>query len=116
MYVKFSRPEAVGLSVNKNGMGDSKYNKLMAELKASVECPVCLNVPTDGSHMLTCPRLSFCFLFILLVYASYCGFSHFVCFGVYTGCFLNCSALTMPKLPDPKEILTLRTFLMGFTM
>ena len=64
VYVKFSRPEAVGLSVNKNGMGDSKYNKLMAELKASVECPVCLNVPTDGSHMLTCPSLSFCFLLI----------------------------------------------------
>ena len=58
VFVKFSRPKAVGLSISKNGMGDSKYDKLMAELKASVECPVCLNVPTDGSHMLTCPRLS----------------------------------------------------------
>ena len=33
----------------------AKYDKLMAELKAKVECPVCLSVPTGGK-MLTCPR------------------------------------------------------------
>ena len=32
-----------------------KYDKLMAELKSKVECPVCLTVPT-GSLMLACPR------------------------------------------------------------
>ena len=32
-----------------------KYDKLMEELKAKVECPVCLSVPTGG-QMLACPR------------------------------------------------------------
>ena len=33
----------------------AKYDKLMAELKAKLECPVCLAVPTEG-QMLACPR------------------------------------------------------------
>ena len=33
----------------------AKYDKLMAELKAKVECPVCLSVPSGGK-MLACPR------------------------------------------------------------
>ena len=33
----------------------AKYEKLMAELKAKLECPVCLAVPTEG-QMLACPR------------------------------------------------------------
>ena len=32
-----------------------KYKKMMAGLRSSVECPVCIAVPTDG-HMLSCPR------------------------------------------------------------
>ena len=77
-------------------MGDAKYNKLMAELKASVKCPVCLNVPTDGSHMLTCPRLSFFLLFFTCLRFI---FSHLECTDVYAGCFFfNCSALKVPKV------------------
>ena len=33
----------------------AKYDKLIAELKAKLECPVCLAVPTEG-QMLACPR------------------------------------------------------------
>ena len=33
----------------------AKYDKLMTELKAKVECPVCLTVPTGG-QMLACPN------------------------------------------------------------
>ena len=41
---------------NKTAMAKAaKYDKLMAELKAKVECPVCLAVPSGG-QMLSCPR------------------------------------------------------------
>ena len=58
---KFSPPEALGrirtMSVEDMTMANkaAKYDKLMSELKAKVECPVCLTVPTGG-QMLACPR------------------------------------------------------------
>ena len=36
-------------------MKAARYDKLMAELKSKVECPVCLTVPIGG-QMLACPR------------------------------------------------------------
>ena len=32
-----------------------KHNKLVAELKSKVECPVCLAIPTEGP-MASCPK------------------------------------------------------------
>lgn len=58
---KFSPPEAVDrsrtMSNKDNTMAKkaAKYDKLMAELKGKVECPVCLTVPTT-SQMMACPR------------------------------------------------------------
>ena len=57
---KFSPSEAVdrgrSMSVTDDTMSKAaKYDKLMAELKAKLECPVCLAVPTEG-QMLACPR------------------------------------------------------------
>ena len=58
---KFSPSSAVGrsraMSVEDNTMEmkAAKYDKLMAELKSKVECPVCLTVPTGG-QMFACPR------------------------------------------------------------
>ena len=45
------------MSVEENTMmaKAAKYDKLMTELKAKVECPVCLTVPTGG-QMLACPN------------------------------------------------------------
>ena len=45
------------MSLEENSMAKkaAKYDKLMAELKGKVECPVCLSVPTGG-QMLACPR------------------------------------------------------------
>ena len=57
---EFSISEAVGRGRIMSVMDDTmtkaaKYDKLMAELKAKLECPVCLAVPTEG-QMLACPR------------------------------------------------------------
>ena len=57
---EFSISEAVGRGRIMSVMDDTmtkaaKYDKLMAELKAKLECPVCLAVPTEG-QMFACPR------------------------------------------------------------
>ena len=51
---EFSISEAVGRGRIMSVMDDTmtkaaKYDKLMAELKAKLECPVCLAVPTEGA-------------------------------------------------------------------
>ena len=56
------------------------------------------------------------FLFLTYFYLFMLHTVDFLTLYVLTyiqGVFLNCSALKMPKLPDPKEILTLRTFFDG---